>query len=338
MTKKVLILLVLYMFTYTPIMFAQKTRIAVYVFGVLSENYNTLLGDNLVETFTENNQYIAVNRSDALNAVIQRTLEYQRNGHIDYTQIVNATKQYGESQLCAVHVIEIEHMYVFRASLLDVLTNTVIKTASAEAPKSEIKYTKILEIAQKLSNRLLHNAQQSNKPYLSSQRTNSDIELVKKKVEETRQYDISYAAFKTQKYDYFITGSYRSERHPNFDAIQFYYKKYYNVRKTAKLLGYISLAGGLGVALGLEIGNWSLNKNQKIAVWCGSFGVLCVPPITCYIAAPGYRKRAWKEFRHPYDDAIKELNSVRKYQRASLELAPAVGYDWAGLSMVLTLN
>ena len=40
----------------TILSLSAQTRIGVYTYGVLDENYNTLLGDNLVEAFTESNQ------------------------------------------------------------------------------------------------------------------------------------------------------------------------------------------------------------------------------------------------------------------------------------------
>lgn len=325
--KKITISLML-LFLMSTCLSAQ-TRIAVYVSGILSENYNTLLGDNLVETFAESNQYIAVNRSAALNSILKKAQSIQENGHIDYTQVVSATKQYGESQLCAVNVIEIDYMYVFRASLLDVLTNTVIKTASAEAPKSEIGYTKILEIAQKLSNRLLPNVQQSNNSNLSSLKTASEIELAKKRVEETRQYDISYAAFKMRGKGF--------NSHPNFDAIKFYNEKYYNTKMVGDIMWVLPPVAALGVGMGVGLTN-TLDTKQKLAISFGVIGATILPSIICYSAAAGYRKRAWKEFRKPYDNSVKELKEARKYQRASLELAPTVGYDWAGLSLRLKLN
>ena len=306
-----------------------QTRIAVYISGVLSENYNTLLGDNLVETFAESNQYIAVNRSDALNLMLKKAQSIQENGHIDYTQVVSATKQYGESQLCAVNVIEIDYMYVFRASLLDVQTNTVIKTASAEAPKSEIGYTKILEIAQKLSNRLLPNAQQSNNSNLSSIKAASDIELARKKVEENRKYDISYATFQNN-----LT-KYRKECPPT----DFYLKKNESLSNAAIMLFCIPVpAVGFGAALGIGLGAQNLSVGQKIGAITGIVVATMLPSIICWSVAPAYKKKAWRAYREPYDNAVKDLNEARKYSRTSLELAPAVGYDWAGLSLKFKLN
>ena len=55
-----------------------QIKVAVYVSGILSDSYNTVLGDNLMEAFAASNKYIAVNRSDALNEILKRAQTYQR--------------------------------------------------------------------------------------------------------------------------------------------------------------------------------------------------------------------------------------------------------------------
>ena len=135
-----------------------QTKIAVYVSSVLSEERNTLLADNLVEAFAENDKYIAVNRSSAVNAILSEAHEILQNGHIDFTQVANATKQFGESQVCAVSVIKLTDTYVFRASIVDVETNAVIKSTSHHITKSyngDLTYNDIYEASQKLINGLL---------------------------------------------------------------------------------------------------------------------------------------------------------------------------------------
>ena len=306
-----------------------QTRIAVYVSGVLAENYNTLLGDNLVEAFAGSKQYIAVNRSEALNSMLKKAHSIQENGHVDYTQVVSATKQYGESQLCAVNVIEIDYMYVFRASLLDVLTNTVIKTASAESPKSEIGYTKILEIAKKLSGRLLPDVQQSHSDYRDIDAA-SEVEFARSKVEENRKYNISYATFQNN------VGKYTKEN----SSSNYYWEKARNLDNAGILLLTcltvpVGGAAGLGIGLGLS----DMETGPKIGLIAGVVAVAMIPGVVCFSVKPAYEKKAWRAYREPYDNAMKELENARKYrQRASLELAPVVGYDWAGLSMRIKLN
>ena len=163
--KRILPLIVLCIYIYIPYGFSQaeKTRVAVYVTGDLDKKYQSILAGNLTEAFTVNDKYIAVNRSDVLNALLDKAVDRMDNGRIDYSQAVNATKQYGETQLCAVDVVKIDYTYVFRATLLDVESNTVIKTAS-EATESSISYNTIRDISQKLISRLMPEVMIPNPP------------------------------------------------------------------------------------------------------------------------------------------------------------------------------
>lgn len=135
-------------------MFSQ-TRIAVFAIGDLQEERCRLLSDQLVEAFAESDKYIAINRQESLNKLVSIATKYQETGRVDFTQAVNATKQYGESQLCAVDVYSIDDMKVFRATVLDVEKNIVVKTASVAANKDDINYIKLLEISKRLSNRII---------------------------------------------------------------------------------------------------------------------------------------------------------------------------------------
>lgn len=325
--KKTIILLCLLVSTifYT----SAQTRIGVYTYGVLPENYNTLLGDNLVEAFTESNQYIAVNRSASLFQMLQKARSIQEKGHIDQSQVLSTSKEYGETQICAVDVIEIDYMYVFRATLLDATTNEVLKTASAEVAKSEIGYTKILEIVQKLSVRLVPGTRQNDSD-LNSLKATSDVELARRRVEENRMYDISYATFQNN------TKKYREE----CTATNYYLNKANSLNSTGTLLFClmvppVGLAAGLGIGLTAD----NLETGQKIGIIAGIVTAAMIPGIVCWSVAPSCKKKAWKAYREPYDNAIKDLESARKYrQRASLEIAPAVSYDWAGVSLKFKFN
>ncbi len=179
MTKKVLILLVLYMCTYTPALWAkkekvetnpyyastQKTKIAVYILNestsYMGSNLEKSLAGYITEGLIESKQYIAVNRYNALNTLIQQALANQRNGHIDYTQIVNATKQYGETQICAVHVTHSgSYDHEFRASIIDVSSNVIIKTASARVD-DRLNYSEMEVVSKKIIAGLLRNNSQA---------------------------------------------------------------------------------------------------------------------------------------------------------------------------------
>ena len=150
-----------------------QIKVAVYVSGILSDSYNTVLGDNLMEAFAASNKYIAVNRSDALNEILKRAQTYQENGHVNLDEVVSAAQQYGETQLCAVNVIKVGYTYVFRASLLEIKNNTVIKSVS-EATENNIDYKTIREISQKIIARLIPDLKQE-APSKSSSSQSSQI-------------------------------------------------------------------------------------------------------------------------------------------------------------------
>ena len=302
-----------------------QTRIGVYVAGVLDENYKTLLANKLVEAFTESSDYVAVNRSAALKPLLEKARYIQQSGHIDYTQIVSSDNTYGEALLCGVNIYQVDEMYIFDATLLDMKTNSVTKTASAEVAKSEIGYTKILEIAQKLSTRLISGTQQTSSDFNALKAT-SDVALAKKKVEENRQYDISYAAFKQEykKWDEY-------SQHSNA-AVEYYLTKSYKTKFAGDMMWLIPPIVGLGVGLGAGLAD--IDKDMKLTIICSGIAASFLPTIICYCVAPGYKRKAWKEYRKPYDNAVKDLERAQKYQqRASLEFSPAVGYDWAGISL-----
>lgn len=334
--KKVFFILSCFLMS-TSLYLSAQTRIAVYVSGVLDENYETLLGDKLVDAFAESNEYIAVNRSAALKPLLEKARYIQQSGHVDYSQVASVNQTYGETLLCGVNVIEIEDMYVLQVTLLDIQTNTVKKTASADFAKKDLKYTKILEVSQIIRDRLLPGLKNSNSGNISSANAgknsyantsssiaNSDVELARKRVEENRKYDISYAEFK---YNYRTSDAFTLS-----PSSQYYMDKSRNTKYAGNWLWYLPFATGLGVGLGVGLAD--LDKKIKIYSICGAIGASMIPSFSCYIAASGYKRKAWKEYRKPYDDSVKELNNARKYrQRASVNIAPAVGYDWAGVNM-----
>lgn len=327
--KKLFVFLILSFWMSMSFNMSAQIRIGVYIYGVLPENFSTLLGDNLTETFAESNQYIAVNRSAAVYSMLKKARAIQEEGHVDRTQVLIASKEYGETQLCVVDVVEIDYMYIFRASLLDATTNEILKTASAESPKSEIGYTKILEIAKKLSNRLLPDSRQFNSDF-SSIKAVSDIELARSRVEENRKYDISYATFQNN------TKFYRKE----CPATNYYLEKEESLRNAAVLLFTIPVPlVGVGAGLGIGLGADNLEVGQKIGAIAGVVVASMIPGIICASVAPAYKRKAWKEYRKPYDTAMKDLEKARKYQpRASIKIAPSVGYDWAGVGMKVTFE
>lgn len=311
-----------------------KTSVGVYVSGDMDENYKTLLGNKLVEAFTASDQYIAVNRSTALNAILKEAHATMRKGNVDYTQVVNATKQSGETQLCGVSVYIIDNMYIFSATLLDVLTNTVIRTASAECVIDELKYPKIVKISETLAAGLIPDLKQTSSDMTSVIKA-SELGVAAKEVQKNKKYNIPYAAFKQEFRGHDMDGNYKGN-HTGIDASDYYLQKSSKSTYVGHWLWvippFVALAAGAGVGL-TDLGE--LNS-MKAPIVIGAIVGSMLPTFSCYIAGAAYKRQAWKEYKRPYNDALKDYNRLKKEYKISLRLSPAVGYDWAGAQVCMS--
>lgn len=316
-----------------------KTKIGVYVVGdALPWEYRTLLGDNLVEKFAESNQYTAVNRSEAVNTLLDEVYKVQSNGHVDFSQIKNPTKQLAESQICGVSIIKIENVLVFRASLVDVSTAEVLKTTKTQWSQDEINYSSMLKISDDLYVRLFPDMQRVISGWNNgSGNVGSRVDMARARVEENRKFDISYAEFQ-----YKVANSWAIIS--DCPAAKHYMKINSDLNVTGgMLLGILGAGGIMGAGLGYGL-NFSSNEAEKKVqvrnmLCCMAAGV--VPGIILLSAAPGCKRKAWKEYRRPYDNAVDELNKAEgtgKRSRVSLQIAPAVNYDYAGVQMRLTFH
>lgn len=176
--KKTFLLLCLWMGTSLPLsaqnfsmgQTGQQTRkkIAVYVSSILSDERNTALADNLMEAFAESEEYIAVNRSREVYDLMKKAQSIQQNGHIDINQVANFTKQFGEDQLCAVSVIKIDKTFVFRATIVELATGVIIKSASHEynhySNDTNIPYEAIYKASKNIIEKLLGKPKQAAEP------------------------------------------------------------------------------------------------------------------------------------------------------------------------------
>ena len=322
--KKISIILMSCCLMSVTLSISAQTKVGVYV---LTDEYKSVLISEIETAFNRSSQYIVINRSKEDHDALQFARKIHEKGHIDDKQTLNSTNEYGESQLCVVKVYEVDNMYYFAATLSDASTNARIKSTLEDLPKSEMRFPKILEIAEKLTSQLLPDVQRSNLDFKSLQAT-SDVEMARKNVEENKRYDITYATFKNSPRKYT----------DNCPAADYYMDKYYRLNEAGYVV--IGVVGGLGIIgffmyglLGKE------DINTKLIICSSGMTASCLPGIVLYSVAPAYRKKAWKEYRKPYDDAVKDLDKARKYQqRASLQISPAIGYDWAGIGFRVTIH
>ena len=329
--KKISIILMSCCLMSVTLSISAQTRVGVYVVSdVLTDEYKSVLVSEIETAFNRSNQYIVINRSKEDHDALQFARKIHEKGHIDDKQTLNSTNEYGESQLCVIKVYEVDNMYYFAATLSDASTNARIKSTLEDMPKSEMRFPKILEIAEKLSSQLLPDVQRSNLDFKSLQAT-SEVEMARKNVEKNSKYNISHAAFKQR-----FVGYHSSS--PDNDASKYYLGKSKDVKLAGNMLWLIPGITAFGTGLGAGISD-KIDTKTKLTIIFGSIGASLIPTIICYCVAPGYERKAWKEYRKPYDDAVKDLEKARKYQkRASLQISPAVGYDWAGVGLRVTIH
>lgn len=104
-----------------------------------TRNISNYITDLLVNYILESNNYIALNRSDELNRVLHQVHLVNESGIIDVKQVVNATKGYAEDLVVGVYKYELGAVSVYQATMMDVETQQIIKTASSSVASSALK-------------------------------------------------------------------------------------------------------------------------------------------------------------------------------------------------------
>ncbi len=111
------------------ILFAQKQKVAIYVadgdYGLAD-----YISAAMVDAMVHNSNYIALERTEAFQKVMNKEHEYQRTGNIDDAQIAVLGKQFGTPLVCVIKVGRMLDNYFMQAKLLDVETAMVKNTTS----------------------------------------------------------------------------------------------------------------------------------------------------------------------------------------------------------------
>lgn len=278
--------------------FAQQQKVAVYVTGQQTE-VNKVLGDKLVEAFARSGKYIAIERTASFLAELSKEQNYQRTGAVDDNEVSRLGKQFGVQLVCVADVSEVFGQKYVSARLINVETAEVVNTTNTSSNLGTMD--ELLRVSNKIANELTEKTAQEN---------------------TASEYNISYSEFCYKIKDYY-----------NYPTTAYLLEKRDNVKLAGDVLWtlppLVALGVGMGVGLGLE-GQPTLQWTIISTALAASF----IPTIVCYSTAASYKKKAWKAYRKPYDDAMKELR--RNEKRVSLQLSPSIGKDWAGVGMSIT--
>lgn len=295
--KKIEIIFVLMLSLLSLTSFAQQKKVAVYVTGQQTD-INKVLGDKLVEAFAKSGKYMAIERTSSFLAELSKEQNYQRTGAVDDNEVSRIGKQFGVQLVCVADISEAYEQKYVSARLIDVETAEIINATNMSSQLNSIEELK------RVSNTIA-------------------TELTTKTIQENAlsEYNISYSEFCYKIKDYY-----------DYPTTGYLLKKSDNIKFAGNMLWLlppiVAFGVGMGVGLGLE--------GQPTLQWTiisSALAASILPSIICYSAAAGYKKKAWKVYREPYDNAVKEL---KKERRMSMRITPSVGYGWAGVGVSMT--
>ena len=144
--------------------FSRSKRVAIFTGG--SSEDDKLLGVKLVSAITSSNEYIAMERTSEFLRELGKEIEYQNSGNVDDRQLAALGKQFGVEFICASKISNVLGSNFLKASLLDVNTAIVERTANTDFTykNDDERYTKI----KALTDDLLLTKEEKSKWHLST--------------------------------------------------------------------------------------------------------------------------------------------------------------------------
>jgi hypothetical protein len=101
-------------------------KIAVYVTGNVAEDEKKALGTRMLASLVNSGRYIAIERSNAFLAEIEKEHEKQRSGAIDDSQISELGRQFGVKFVCIADITPAYGDFQVSARIVDVETAVVV--------------------------------------------------------------------------------------------------------------------------------------------------------------------------------------------------------------------
>ena len=107
-------------------------KVAVYIIkSDAAKDIGRVLGDKLVEGFTNSGRYVAIERTNSFLAQLSKEQKYQRTGAVDDNDISRLGKQFGVQYVCVAEVSDVLGEKYISARLIDVETAEVVNTDDA---------------------------------------------------------------------------------------------------------------------------------------------------------------------------------------------------------------
>lgn len=299
--KKIEIIFVLMLPLLSLTSFAQQKKVAVYVTGQQTD-INKVLGDKLVEAFAKSGKYMAIERTSSFLAELSKEQNYQRTGAVDDNEVSRIGKQFGVQLVCVADISEAFGQKYVSARLIDVETAEIINVTNMSSQLNSMEELK------RVSNIIA-------------------TELTTKTAQENTlsEYNISYSEFRYRISDFY-----------KYPTTGYLLEKSDELINAGHWLLYLTVLGGLGAGLGIGLPLYldlGYSPGMTCAITIPVVVALCIPQIVCYSVGASYKKKAWRAYREPYDNAMKQLKNER---RVSMRITPSGGYNWAGVGVSMT--
>lgn len=152
---RVLVLIMCGIFFYTP-SYAEsnkKKKVAVYqISNNIQAGYKKVIGSNIVSEITDNNRYIAVERTSDFLSALNRETDYQMSGAVQDSQIVEIGQQFGVDYVVAVDITELFDELFISARLINIQNGQIENAVEGSGSVNSIQELKQLsrDIATKL--------------------------------------------------------------------------------------------------------------------------------------------------------------------------------------------
>ncbi|MDR0559959.1 MAG: CsgG/HfaB family protein, partial [Prevotellaceae bacterium] len=131
----------------------EKQKVAVYVTGGTNDNINKVIGSKLVQAIIKNGKYSAVERTDAIIAMLRKEQNYQRSGNVDDNQIGRMGKELGVNFVCVAEVVEAFGAKYISARLVDADRMEAVEFADVDGNMNDM--TSLVKMSETVAARLL---------------------------------------------------------------------------------------------------------------------------------------------------------------------------------------
>ena len=136
----------------TRFKYKNTDKVAIYVTGIGDKAIHQVLGDKLVERFSDSQEYRAIERTEHFLAELSKEQNYQRTGVVSDSDISRLGKHFGVNYVCVTEITEAFGEKYISTRMIDVETAVVIQAFNTNSPLNTIN--DVLLVADTIGNNI----------------------------------------------------------------------------------------------------------------------------------------------------------------------------------------